>query len=747
MKLYLDTETVGLMGPVKLIQYSIDRGPVQFIKLPAGWQFSDWGSVLGPMFGRNVLQQLEELYGYLYRSDVTVVTFNGGFDLFKLYQLRQVMLGGKNTDPERLTEPFTAKTLDLYTHAVRVGPFAPWAFSKKKVVQLRRVPAVAKELAAQTVEKLIAPKLPAGVTFKRSEHRVKNRKDLVTLSWVAKASNGLKSLAEHFSGRTPIKLKDVWPLPDWEKSKGGKKSDYTPWLPYWEHDARYAALEAECDKVLSGNDARSQEFFQYAADDITNLFVVEDGLKNPSPDHHDAAVECVAFTRYFGFELDQESLSRTVAHYKKRVDECERLLAGVNLRSSKSRLAKLKTFNPLIGNSSKLILKDLTNRYAGTELARVAEAMLGFGAAKQRLDQALKLSGCQTRRAHPDLRVMGTSTKRMAGTAGFNYQGIAQVEEVGEFLIGLRAAIKTCFGGDFSGFELAIAASAWNDEQMLADLTNKIDIHTAVMCQAHPDIKGKYTYEQANKIRKDKNHPDEIFINKCRNQTKRIVFGILYGAAAPKINEVLEFEINDPRGQEVLDAFFERYKGAGAFRKSEEKRFLTADVERWTNDSVSRMARSSTNLAGSTRHFDFECDVAAVLWQVGRNFAKFVDCALIPTGTIIRQDIKGQQSIKGAVQSAFLGGAMAIQATVCRAAINDPIQSTGAELCKMLMAELWFAMHAPILQIHDEYAAARHRNWLQQLAARIIDAFMDKWRPVVRHIGLDYKETELWADK
>ena len=31
MKVYLDTETVGLCGPTKLIQYAIDNGPVHMI--------------------------------------------------------------------------------------------------------------------------------------------------------------------------------------------------------------------------------------------------------------------------------------------------------------------------------------------------------------------------------------------------------------------------------------------------------------------------------------------------------------------------------------------------------------------------------------------------------------------------------------------------------------------------------------------------------------------------------------------
>jgi DNA polymerase I-like protein with 3'-5' exonuclease and polymerase domains len=730
MKLYLDTETVGLMGPVKLIQYSIDRGPVQFIRLPKGWL-----EVRNP--------EIEKLFALLYRRDVTLIGFNAGFDLFKLYQLAHQMLELPQTSRERPVPPFLCKTLDLYTHAVRVGPFAPWAFTKKtgrRVVMLRRVPVVAKDLVAEVVEREMSKRLPAGVKVKRSEHKIAGKKDLITLSWITIASNGLKALAEHFSGEPPIKLADVWPLPDWKEET---------WLPYWEHDPRYEAVEAECDKVLSGELECSKKFYEYAERDITNLYVVEDGLKNPQPDHHDAAVECVAYTRYYGFEVDGEALERTLAHYRAQVASCESLLAGTNLRSSKDRLRRLKQELPFIGNSSKITLKSIVNdpKYANHSIYPVCQAMLGYGAAKQRLDQALKLAQCQTGRAHPELRVMGTATNRMAGAAGFNYQGIAQVEKINGQLIGLRACIKTAAGGDFKSFEVAIAASAWQDRQMLSDLDNEVDMHTAVMVTAHPAVKGKLTYEEAIAAKEDKSNPFYPLVKRCRDETKRITFGILYGAAAPKINEVLGFNIDDPRGQEVLDGFFTRYADAGAFRAQEERRFCTADVETWDVNSVSTMARNASNLTGSTRHFDFECDVAAILWKIGRNFGKYVDVARIPTGTIVRTEMKDIQTIKGAVQSAFLGGALAIQQAVCRAAINTPIQAAGGNLTKMLKAKLWYALHTPMLNIHDELQWARHWNFNAEKVRNGIDEFVAEWKPHVKHIGLDYKETTRWSDK
>lgn len=471
MNLYLDTETVGLNGPCKLIQYS--RGTsrtVQMIKLPR------CGG------GEYTVERFAELYDLLQLPTTTLIGYNIGFDLYHLYRTAHSFLFNKDeTSFERPVPAFKCKVLDLYMHALRFGPFAPWAFSKKtgrRIVVMRRVPVLAKDAVTKLVESQLAERLPSGVKISRSEHVVKGTKELITLSWVASASLGLKALAEHFGADKVQHIQDVWPLPNKDEEK--------LWLPYSaDYDKVYRDVEVACDKVLSGYDPRSDNFFKYAEDDIRYLWRCEEGLKFPQPDHHDAAVEYIAYTRYHGFPLDREVLQRTHDVYAQRVKDAETLLAGVNLRSSKQRLAKLQQYESWIANSSKKTLKVLA-RDENTDLGKVAATMLGYGAAKQRLDQVNKLLECKTGRAHFDLKPIGTSTQRMAGTAGFNAQGIAQAEIVNGKPIGIRAALLSPFGGDMFSFELAIAASAWNDSQMLSDLGDGTDIHLATACEVHP---------------------------------------------------------------------------------------------------------------------------------------------------------------------------------------------------------------------------------------------------------------------
>lgn len=738
MKLYIDTETVGLNGPCKLIQFSIDRGPVQFIPLFEGWQNGDtWADVA-------------DLLKLLYKPEVTVVGFNLSFDLYHLYRVLHTWNMRPLDSEDRPVKPFLSKTCDLYTHVVQRGPFAPWAFSKKngrKVVAVRKIPKVAAEPVAEYVEKLISQQVPAGVKIVRSTSAVKGRKDLVTLSWTAAASLSLKAHADHYNGGKATKIEEVWPLPPREIEK--------TWLPYYE-ESDYGPYVLACDAVLrdafpddwdrladpNKDRSRGALFKNYAEDDIKYLWLVEDRLGvHGSDEIHSSNVAAVAYTRYYGFPVDLAALARTRDAYSARVVGAETLLNGVNLRSSKERLQRLRDFDPIIGSSSKATTTALAKE--DTPVGRCAKAMREFGYYKQRLDQVNKVLESRTGRWHPDLRVMGTSTGRAAGTAGFNAQGIAQAEDG----LGLRTAILTPWGGDFASFEIAIAASAWKDEQLLADLDAGTDVHLVTAITIHPDLVPlKLSYEEALRAKEDKIHPHYQIVKRCRTEIKRVVFGILYGAGAPKVGDVLA--VDHDEAAKVIDKFFTRYAGAGRFRASEERRFCTADTESWSPSSVARMGIEASDMTGSyKRSFRFEAEVADLLWRSARLPAELSE--KIPEGTVIRSPEKGMQTVHGAVRSAFMGAAIGIQRAVARAAINMPIQATGAVLTKQLLAELWEKYHIPMLNVHDELIAAGHPNFhtFETDVGKSVKEFIENKKALVKHIGFDAKRTKCWADK
>lgn len=727
-KLYLDIETIGLCGPVKTIQYSLGRHTeVQILTLKKG--------------ERNV-KGLKHLFSLLNDSSITVVGYNLSFDLYHLYRLKHEFDGHDLRSFERPVKAFKATVLDLYTHALRVGPFASFAYGRrtKSVAKLRRIPIVMKDKVNQIVSDKLAQILPAGVELHHSEHRIPDQGDvppeqrLITLSWSTTVSQRLKALAKYY-GQETDQLSECWPSPDFEEDQH---------LPYYDRE-KYAKLEAEADKILSGKSPHSKQFFRYATNDIKFLWLLEEKFGSPVPDYQDANCEIVAYTRYHGFPLDFKILNRTKVEYKRRMKEAQKLLKGVNLKSPKERLAKLQQYDSELGSSGKNVLIRLS-KMPEHPAHQVAIAMLDYNPSRQRYDQIVKLLQSETGRFHPDLKVMGTSTGRMAGTSGFNAQGISKDKDTDSKgrPIGIREAVKTKLGGDFAGFEVAIAASAWHDEKLLDELDKGIDTHTSVMAAVHPVIKSlKLSFADVVKIRADNKHPQYNLVNKCRGQIKPVVFGVLYGATAMRVASILG--ISMIQAEEVVKGFFTHYSGLGAFKAKEEKRFLTADTTTWQMDSVSKMARVATDMTGFKRRFDFEAEVADTLWKM--SYGKAIKDLDLPDGKIVRQEKKGAQTYHNALRSALLGAAIAIQQAVFRAGVNMPIQGTGGNFTKKLAAKVWKTRRVPMLNAHDEIIWANHSDLDPTLIKNDVKEFQDENRKLVKHLRFDVKYMETWAEK
>lgn len=709
MRLYVDGESVGLCGSAKLFQYAIDNGPVQFIPLMRGWERSAL-----------VRGELERLWDYLNLPDTLFIGFNTAFDLNLLLKTFHRWKGLAYDSPERPVNPFKCKVLDLQTHAIRNSPLSPFAFSKgaaRSVAAVRRIPRVVSDLVRARVEERLRPLLPSVCELKSSEHEVPGKPHLVTLSWHTDTRLSLKNLMKTY-GLPTIPLAEVWPLPE----KGSEK----PWLPYPTevHDA----LEPMCDAILSD---RSLPFWKYAELDIHYLRVLESKLGQPQPDHHDTCTHVVAYTRYYGFSLDRPVLERTREAYAKKVAAAQAALEGTDLASPKQRLALLKRYDPLIASSSKKVIEVLAN--SDRPSAPVARAMIEFGMFTQRLNQVEKVLECRTGRAHPDLRIMGTRTGRTAGSAGLNWQGIAPAKNG----LGIRAAVETAAGGDFDQFEVCIAAAAFPDAMIQADIDEGIDQHTMNATLMHPKAKAKgWTYEAMLALVKAKD-PDAVAIRKA---TKAVSFALQFFAQAKKVAETLGISMTE--AEHALDHYYGRYAGFGAYKTRIEKETQTADTEHWSRDSVRRMAREMTDLTGFKMKWDFEAAVAEALWELGGSGIRTGR-----DGTIIRTPEKGPQTYDGAVRSALLGGAIAIQAAVTRQRGNSRVQATGGNLAKMLTARLWDTLRTPILLVHDEVQMARHPNYDHKRAKETVDSFIQEWRGVVKSISMDYRATSRWSDK
>ena len=709
MRVYVDCETVGLCGPVKLIQFAIDDGPVQFIPLPRGWEADP-----------AVSKDLWRLWCQLNSPDALFVGFNTAFDLFHLYKTLHRKEGYFYTSEERPIPPLRCKVLDLQTHAIRNSPLSPFAFSKggaRSVAAVRRIPRVVASVVRGAVEDRLRPLLPSVCALKCSEHEVPGRRELVTLSWHTDTRLSLKNLMKVY-GLPVLKLDEVWPLP----APGTEK----PWLPYPTevHDV----LEPMCDAILSDH---SLPFWTYAFLDIEYLRVLDGKLGYQQPDHHDTCTHAIAYTRYYGFNINRAVLEKTKEVYSQKIEDSKSTLSGVDLSSPRQRLALLREYDPLIASSSKKVIETLAN--SDRPSAPIAKAMIDFGMFTQRLGQVEKVLECKTGRAHPDFRCMGTRTGRMAGTAGLNWQGIPQAKGG----LGIRAAMETAAGGDFSQFEVCIAAAAFPDAAIQEDIDHGVDQHSMNAVLMHPEVlKRGLDYATFMEMVKMK----DPWVVGVRKKMKPVTFGLFYFCQAAKVAETLGVPLSE--GEKALDRYYSRYAGFAAYKREIERAVQTADTTHWSAESLDRFRDECEDMTGYQMRWKFEANVARTLWRLG--------CSGIRTGrdgTVTRQTEKGPQTYDGAVRSALLGSAIAIQAAMTRQIGNAKIQATGANLTKMLMADLWNRLHAPVICVHDEVQMARHPNYDHATASRIVEEFVAKWKAIIPSIAMEFAATEHWSDK
>lgn len=744
---FFDSETIGLCGVVKLFQYAVDDGPVQFIKLHKGWE-SDG----------QVRDQLTKFFDFIDSPDVTLVIFNASFDCFKTYITKHRLLGYEYDSKERPVMPFKCRVLDLQVPAMLNSVLAPFAFNKaagRSVAVVRRIPKVAQEYVANLVCERLKPLLPQSFDLKVGVHAQKGRPDLVSLSFNVAGRVSLKGLMKEY-GLPTIALDDVWPLPN----KGEEK----PWLPYPDQIIQ-DRIEPMCDAIL---DQPNHPFYKYSKLDILYLKALYEKLGRPAPDYNSDCCHAIAYGRYYGFDVDRKALNEAEFYYGSKVQAIESKISGINLRSSKDRLELLKPHFPLLASTNKKVLKYLAEHETGSG-AELAAAMVEYGPSRQRLLQIQKIQECRTGKAHPNLRVMATPTNRMAGTDQLNWQGIGGVDEVFESeldvdhdeadidiedlteaqleaedqefeakqKVGLRHAILTPCVGDWSSFEVHIAAQVYDDKQLQEDIRNKVDLHSMGSVQFHPKIKAlgiDYATFKAG-------YKDNLKWDKIRKGIKSVIFGSFYFCTAHSVADSLN--IPEHEAQAILDGLYDRYPGMRQYRAKIEAEFLTADTERWSRDSVSRMRRSLVDLTGFTRHWNFEADVAEAMWELGNS--KKIRSGI--GGKIIRNMEKGPQTIDMAITSACLGSAIAIQAAVSRQAGNFRIQSTGATLTKMMLAEIWNKLRVPTLNIHDELFPPHHPNYNPSTYSKVVDDFVSYARTVVDRLKFDYAPTERWSDK
>jgi len=707
---FLDTETVGLVGPVMRLQVAGEEGPVEV--------YDPWTHPVS-----ETLIRLETL------AEGDVVGFNLAFDWFHLTKLYDTLRRSDCYDrPPSVAEYALRETVthdadclkprracDLMLHARR-GPYQ--ATMARDDVRVRRVPRVlAADLAAELERRVELP----DVYFHRStgerwkvEELDPIEPDLVNVVLRFGGSTSLAALAHDALGAT--KLGEPW-LDD---------PDLYPQdleLPYRPHSGRWPAIWGLHQRLWTTERAQA-----YARRDVELTRDLWRSFGRPEPGDDDSELACsVGACRWRGWRLDRAPLeeARDAALQEMEVAPRAPVAARAYLEAPASDLEKLA-----IPDTAKATLHALA-AWPG-EVGRRARLVAQARAAEKVANLCGKL--LEAGRCHFDFKVLGTLSGRMAGAGGINPQGINRT---------LRNAFpladpdERLDGGDFAGFEVAIAAAAYGDATLTADLQAGRSLHALL---------GAALYDQpyeAIVATKGGGGEGDLY-----GKAKNSMFAMLYGAHDEKVAATAG--VPPETASAALARFFARYPGVQEARKRVHDAFCSMRQPGGLGTAVEwhEPAEHVESLLGFRRYYHVENAICRTLF----------DLAQQPTGALQRhRDVKVRrrdrvQTPGGATRSALYAAAFQIQARAMRSAANHVIQSTGAEITKALQRRIWDRQPVGVspfvvrpLNVHDEVMVARAPG----VSLRdVVNEVLERYRATVPLLAMDWhEEMTTWAEK
>ena len=762
--LFYDTETCGFHGPIVLIQYKEQNGPV---KIQDVW--------LRPV------KETLELIEWMMTQDL--VGFNLTFDHFHLCQLYTTLLNVQNKDEapfvnevanlegiSRLGPCLKPKgCLDLMLHA-RKGPYQ--TLMDRKNVRVRRVPApLAKPLAQHLNESIPI----SDVYFARKADS--------TQHWIVRDSgdsdpefrdvvlefapnSGLKSLIADITGHKGIALEEIYPTsprehgyapfakaPIWIKNKVFTP-DETCWYKKWP--------TVILEHVIQWRDNPLAR--KYAKDDPIYTEKLFDHFGQPAMNDIDSILACmVGAVRWRGFAIDSDKVVSLRNKTKARAVQVRQDL-GFNYQSSQACLENLKVklseveqqalfVNDKVSTSSNVLIRlglwedaEVCDDCYGSGCDACDEGFVGSGtphpvaetanlilegrSAKNKINTLNKILSAG--RFHASFAVIGTLSGRMSGSGGdLNAQGIEHSK-----------ATRECFtladnglylqGGDFDAFEISIADAVYADPTMHAELASGKKFHGML---------GQHLFQttyDAVLASKDLEGPKNLYA-----RSKNGTFALLYGGSPHTL--VTRVAIPENIAEEAFNSFGLRYPVWRERREVLSRKFCTMEhASRGSRIKWSEPHEYIESMFGFKRYFTIENQVVKALFEMAQ--AVPAEWKKLPLQVYRKEK---EQSAAGAVSSALFGAAFGLQAANFRAAANHEIQSPGATITKELQGRLWSNQPVGIndwavvpLNVHDEVMCPTSLDLTGEVNSLIED--MKKHIPL---IAMKWQNVDNWAGK
>lgn len=753
---YIDTETVGLYGPMAILQYAFDEDNPKL--------YNPWLEPVGV-----TLSLIERIY------ECRVVAHNLTFDHQKLqsfYNAAYKLCREQGADAiplhwlDEMVEYF-------YTERSEFCLKPPAAICTLLLCQkhLGGTSLAAKEVRVRQVPRIVAEALtellntytdlPPIVFAKRRDgggwHVGESDKGDQWADVVMKfdPSNGLKEVSKLVLGVQDTQKIGTEVLPPVMPFELGycpfayvlKRSGIELEGPLWPE-----LLKSHIDFWNTNPNA-----VKYALSDIVLLRQLDDYFNRPEQDFDgDLAVQ-VASCRQAGFEIDMEQLAESARESLQVVDTAMiNTDAHAKVKAWLSEVLDPMERHVVSEGCNKATLKKLVKNFVATEreecdcgtgcvicrgkgylepgplvVAERAAHVLEVRKHKKRLQLYNKLSVAKG--AFPSFRVIGAKSGRMSGADSLNYHGIDGSREI-RSIFTLAKDGWVVSGGDMNSQELAIAAAVMNDESLAVDIETGRSLHgefaaTILEC----------SYDQIMAKKEDKGTPEGVAYAKA----KVCVYAMLYGAAAFNIS--LTLGCSEAEANRKIEAFFERYPHMKSTRET-----VKASLQCLRSTETGRIEIKNPDkdyidsCFGFRRSFEIEMSIIRTLVSAMDNTSAMFESggplATWSNTQVIRRENKGSQTIKGAIQSALFGACFSLQGKVQRAALNHIIQSAGRTCTLRVQKRIWDEVQpvgirrfrVKLMSVHDEVVTVSHRDDTK----RIEQAVFAEMRELTRTIPL-----------
>lgn len=700
--LMLDTETIGLTGPIVLIQYGNEKATLHYV-----WD--------------EPVQKTLYLIEWLMQQELCL--YNSSYDSFHINKLYNLFILVK--DKSKLPDPqeiFNIEQSFDYQNALCCKPkniIDPFVIFRKKnfqhlvnkkPVNINRVPIVAANLLKEELERFVKQELPP-ILFQGYKDK--------TEYWEVIATKDPQFVNFKLSFRPNLKLKNVIKyLTNREVYYMNIPQRYQP----IEED--YCPYNYDWPKLLDYHQKywKTADGIQYATQDIIELDNLVKQVDLPNFDMDSVLAWSVGACRFKGYAIDNDKLKKLIETHKRNSKEIDTAPRAA-LKYIHEALEPLERM--VITSTSEKSLRSIIDSKPDSEAAKRCLTILEQRKLDKQMDILNKLS--TVGRFHPDFHVIGTATCRMSGSGKINPQGINRHKSVRELFI-LKDPGYCLSGGDFSQQEAAILAAIINNEQLTNTLKSGIKIHK---------ILASYIYDT----------PIDDVKQEQYDKAKNCFYGYIYGAQEEKLSQTAQVSIEQIR--RAFAKFADDYPGILKEKNMVYDMFCSMRQPNGIGSNVvwAEPADRINTLFEYTRTFIIENIICEYLYNLATHLLPEI------------KDIKGfvrrrdrEQRISGAVQSALFAAAFQIQAQNLRQAGNARIQGTGAYITKYCQLKVWNLQSVGIdkfsvqpYNVHDELQVP---TTIPNLVKEVIDDTINELRSTVPLLKIEWKEDkDSWAEK